>query len=55
MREKDQTIKNLHWGVGDFGTIEGLGPYIENHFGTDEFLTLCEIIGAKPYLNVNYG
>jgi len=42
-------------GVGDFGTFEGLGPDIKNQFGTDEFLTLCEVIGAKSYLNVNYG
>jgi alpha-N-arabinofuranosidase len=54
-RNERKVVKNLHWGVGDFGTIEGLGPDIENQFGTDEFLTFCEIIGAKPYLNVNYG
>ena len=48
-------VQNLHWGVGTFGTMEGLGPDIENQFGTDEFLTLCEEIGAEPYLNVNYG
>ncbi|MHA1886041.1 MAG: alpha-L-arabinofuranosidase C-terminal domain-containing protein [Promethearchaeota archaeon] len=54
-RNERKVVKNLHWGVGGFGTIEGLGPDIKNQFGTDEFLTLCEIIGTKPYLNVNYG
>jgi len=48
-------VKNLHWGIGNFGTIEGLGPDIDNQFGTDEFLTLCEMIGARAYLNINYG
>lgn len=53
--DKRKTVKNLHWGAGDFESIEGLGPIIENQFGTDEFLTFCEEIGAEPYLNVNYG
>jgi len=26
-----------------------------NAFGTDEFLRYCEIIGAAPYINVNFG
>ncbi|TXT66213.1 MAG: putative Intracellular exo-alpha-L-arabinofuranosidase [Promethearchaeota archaeon] len=54
-RDKRKIVKNLHWGAGDFETIEGLGPLIKNQFGTDEFLTFCEEIGAEPYLNVNYG
>ncbi|WP_086010836.1 alpha-L-arabinofuranosidase C-terminal domain-containing protein [Sciscionella marina] len=36
--------RNWHWG--------GLEP---NQFGTDEFLTWCEEIGASSYLNVNLG
>ncbi|TFG03237.1 MAG: hypothetical protein EU540_00025 [Promethearchaeota archaeon] len=60
-RSSRKIVKNLHWGAEDIGlvkivgTIEGIGPDIENQFGTDEFLTFCEEIGAKPYLNVNYG
>ena len=26
-----------------------------NAFGTDEFLRYCDLIGAQPYLNVNFG
>jgi len=47
-------IKNLHWGIIDGLNIDGIGPDIENQFGTDEFLTFCEEIGTEPYLNVNY-
>ncbi|MBD3254130.1 MAG: hypothetical protein GF383_03515 [Candidatus Lokiarchaeota archaeon] len=50
-----KTVKNLHWGEKEFEEMEGVGPVIENQFGTDEFLALCEIINAEPYLNVNYG
>ncbi len=51
-RNSRKIIKNLHWGkIYD----KSLEPDIENQFGTDEFLNLCEEIGAKPYLNVNYG
>lgn len=51
-RNSRKIIKNLHWGkIYD----KSIGPNIENQFGTDEFLNLCEEIGAKPYLNVNYG
>ncbi|MFW9899080.1 MAG: alpha-L-arabinofuranosidase C-terminal domain-containing protein [Candidatus Thorarchaeota archaeon] len=53
-RNSRKYVKNLFWGVQK-GAPEGIGPDIENQFGTDEFLTLCEEIGAKPYLNVNYG
>jgi alpha-N-arabinofuranosidase len=48
-------VKNKHWSVIEGQNIEGIGPEIENQFGTDEFLTFCEEIGAEPYLNVNYG
>ena len=51
-----------HWreGIGDpttrpttfnenFGTFE-----LDDHaFGTDEFLRLCEVIGAEPWININ--
>ncbi|TFG06599.1 MAG: hypothetical protein EU539_07215 [Promethearchaeota archaeon] len=50
-----KSVKNIHWGIKEFENMDGVGPIIENQFGTDEFLSLCEIIGAKPYLNVNYG
>ncbi|TFF90411.1 MAG: hypothetical protein EU548_03140 [Promethearchaeota archaeon] len=48
-------VKNKHWSVIEGQNIEGIGPEIKNQFGTDEFLTFCEEIGAEPYLNVNYG
>ena len=54
-REKRKIIKNMYWNTGIRKVIRGLGPKIENQFGTDEFLAFCEEIGAEPYLNVNYG
>ncbi len=36
---------NTHWG----GVIEN------NHFGTNEFLDLCEILGCEPYICGNVG
>jgi len=36
---------NVHWG----GTVEN------NHFGTHEFLRLCELLGAEPYICGNVG
>jgi len=54
-RESRKKVKNLHWGIAEGLEIEGIGPDIENQFGTDEFLTFCEEIGARSYLNVNYG
>jgi alpha-N-arabinofuranosidase len=38
-------IYNSHWG----GVVE------TNHFGTHEFLDLCEQLGAKPYVSGNVG
>jgi alpha-L-arabinofuranosidase len=32
-----------------------MGPKDPNHFGTHEFLDLCETFGAEPYINVNLG
>ncbi|MFH1537758.1 MAG: alpha-N-arabinofuranosidase, partial [bacterium] len=26
-----------------------------NHFGTDEFVELCQRLGAEPYININFG
>ena len=36
---------NTHWG----GVIEN------NHFGTHEFLQLCELLGCEPYIAGNVG
>lgn len=52
-RESRPTRKNEAWGK--FNLLWKLGPKERNHFGTDEFLALCEALGAKPYLNVNLG
>jgi len=42
--ERKRTI-NSHWG----GVIEN------NHFGTHEFLHLCELLGCDPYIAGNVG
>lgn len=44
-REDRPTLKNVFWG----GTIE------DNSFGTHEFLNLCELLGADPYVSANVG
>ena len=44
-REKRPKIINTHWG----GVVEN------NHFGTHEFLDLCEQVGADPYICGNVG
>ena len=44
-REKRPSIINTNWG----GVTE------DNSFGTHEFLDLCEILGAEPYVCVNVG
>ena len=36
---------NTHWG----GVVEN------NHFGTHEFLRLCELLGCEPYISGNVG
>lgn len=43
--ENRPSMINTHWG----GTIEN------NNFGTHEFLELCDLIGAEPYINGNVG
>lgn len=49
-----------HWrdGIGENRKItwnENFGTYEQekNEFGTHEFMRLCELIGAKPWLNIN--
>jgi alpha-N-arabinofuranosidase len=32
---------------------DGPSKYEPNHFGTDEFLRFCSLIGAKPYIGAN--
>lgn len=44
-REKRPKMQNNNWG----GTIE------DNSFGTHEFLNLCELLGAEPYISGNVG
>lgn len=44
-REDRPTMINSHWG----GVIEN------HHFGTHEFMDLCEQIDAEPYIAINVG
>ncbi|GAB2556961.1 alpha-N-arabinofuranosidase [Gracilibacillus alcaliphilus] len=44
-RENRKKMVNTHWG----GVIEN------NHFGTHEFMMLCDMLGAEPYINGNVG
>ena len=44
-REKRPTMVNTHWG----GVTEN------NHFGTHEFMDLCEQLGCEPYVCGNVG
>ncbi|MFP7170331.1 alpha-N-arabinofuranosidase [Terribacillus halophilus] len=44
-REQRKRMVNTHWG----GVVEN------NHFGTHEFFTLCELLGAEPYICGNVG
>ncbi|MFX1446262.1 MAG: alpha-L-arabinofuranosidase C-terminal domain-containing protein [Promethearchaeota archaeon] len=48
-------VINEFWKKREHLLVKGVGPDIDNQFATDEFITFCEIIGAEPYLNVNYG
>jgi alpha-N-arabinofuranosidase len=43
--DKRPSMYNSHWG----GVVEN------NHFGTNEFLNLCEMLGIEPYVCVNVG
>ncbi|MCK4282085.1 MAG: hypothetical protein KAX10_08220, partial [Candidatus Lokiarchaeota archaeon] len=53
-RESRKIVKNKQWARFPISLYKGLGPKIENQFGTDEFCHFCEAIGAEPYLNINY-
>jgi alpha-L-arabinofuranosidase len=44
-REKRPAMINTHWG----GVVEN------NHFGTHEFLDLCEMLDIEPYVCLNVG
>jgi len=44
-RDQRPKIVNSNWG----DVVEN------NHFGTHEFLDLCEMLGAEPYINGNVG
>src|SRR5687767_7421574 len=44
-RSQRRSMLNTHWG----GVLEN------NHFGTHEFMDLCEQIGAEPYVCGNVG
>ncbi|MBW5445354.1 alpha-N-arabinofuranosidase [Cohnella sp. CFH 77786] len=44
-RESRKRMVNTHWG----GVVEN------NHFGTHEFLMLCEMLGCEPYIAGNVG
>lgn len=42
--DKRLTLQNIAWGIPEY-----------NNFGTDEFLALCDLIGAIPQFNLNMG
>ena len=42
--DKRVTMLNQSWGMPEY-----------NHFGTDEFLRFCELIGAEPQIALNLG
>ncbi|SFJ43177.1 alpha-N-arabinofuranosidase [Paenibacillus sp. UNC496MF] len=44
-RASRKRMVNTHWG----GVVEN------NHFGTHEFMLLCELLGCEPYINGNLG
>jgi alpha-L-arabinofuranosidase len=44
-RDQRPSMINTHWG----GVVEN------NHFGTHEFLDLCELLGTEPYVSANVG
>ena len=44
-REQRPRMVNSHWG----DVVE------DNSFGTHEFMALCELLGAEPYISVNVG
>ena len=42
--DKRITMLNQAWGMPEY-----------NHFGTDEFLRFCKLIGAEPQIALNLG
>ncbi|UFU01717.1 alpha-N-arabinofuranosidase [Ruania suaedae] len=44
-KDERPAMVNTHWG-----NVEE-----NNHFGTHEFMDLCEMLGAEPYINGNVG
>jgi alpha-L-arabinofuranosidase len=42
--DKRPTMENIAWGIPEY-----------NRFGTDEFLELCDLIGATPQIDLNMG
>jgi alpha-N-arabinofuranosidase len=42
--DKRVSMLNVAWGIPEY-----------NHFGTDEFLTFCRLIGADPQIALNLG
>ncbi|MBB2947048.1 alpha-N-arabinofuranosidase [Actinoplanes lutulentus] len=44
-RPSRPAMVNTHWG----------GVEENNHFGTHEFMALCELLGAEPYISGNVG
>lgn len=42
--DKRPTMENIAWGIPEY-----------NQFGTDEFLELCDLIGAVPQFDLNMG
>lgn len=44
-KEARKRMVNTHWG----GVVEN------NHFGTHEFMMLCELLECEPYINGNVG
>ncbi len=51
-REQRPLRGNKAWG-GWKSLLFKAGPKERNHFGTDEFLTLCSNLKAEPYININ--
>jgi alpha-N-arabinofuranosidase len=44
-KEERAAMINTHWG----------GVEENNHFGTHEFMALCELLGTEPYISGNVG
>jgi len=54
-RAKRPKRRNRAWGGPIKSFFCNLGPNERNHFGTDEFLALCEKLNAEAYININFG